>query len=201
MNKAIKKQIEELNELKLPELQARYAEVVGEETRAPNKTFLIRRIVTALESQAAREKAAEATDTPTKTKKAKKSKTVIEDQGGHESESPEQKNDLSVEQLRERYREVVGRDTASHDSRYLRWKIRQAEQGKVPVGPTRTRRGDGVERDFKVLPVRMEADLVEKLDEAWQRQGLKSRMELFRVSLRGYLSGVGETQLAEMITR
>ena len=62
MNKAIKKQIEKLNELKLPELQARYAEVMGEETRAPNKTFLIRRIVGALESRAAREETVEATD-------------------------------------------------------------------------------------------------------------------------------------------
>ena len=199
MNKAIQKQIEKLNELKLPELQARYAEVVGEETRAPNKTFLIRKIVTALESQAAREKAAETRVAPAKTKKAKKSKTAIEDQDGNESESPEQKNDLSVEQLRERYREVVGRDTGSHDSRYLRWKIRQAEQGKIPVGPTRTRRGDGTGRDFKVLPVRMEADLVDKLDEAWKRQGLKSRMELFRVSLQKYFAAVGETKVSEML--
>jgi len=200
MNKAIKKQIEKLNELKLPELQARYAEVVGEETRAPNKTFLIRRIVTALESHAAREEAAEATAAPAKTKKAKKLKTAVEDQDGNESESSEQKNELSVEQLRERYHEVVGRDTASHDSRYLRWKIRQAEQGKIPVGPTRTRRGDGVERDFKVLPVRMEADLVERLDEAWQRQGLKSRMELFRVSLSKYMTSIGEDEVAQLLS-
>jgi hypothetical protein len=198
MNKAIKKQIEKLNEL--PELQARYAEVVGEETRAPNKTFLIRRIVTALESHAAREEAAEATAAPAKTKKAKKLKTAVEDQDGNESESSEQKNELSVEQLRERYHEVVGRDTASHDSRYLRWKIRQAEQGKIPVGPTRTRRGDGVERDFKVLPVRMEADLVERLDEAWQRQGLKSRMELFRVSLSKYMTSIGEDEVAQLLS-
>ena len=34
MKKDIKKQIEELNDLKLPALQARYAEIVGEETRA-----------------------------------------------------------------------------------------------------------------------------------------------------------------------
>ena len=91
---------------------------------------------------------------------------------------------------------MVGRDTGSHDYRYLRWKIRQAEQGKIPVGPTRTRRGDGVQRDFKVLPVRMEADLVEKLDEAWQRQGLKSRMDLFRVSLQKFFASVGEAELA-----
>ena len=81
----------------------------------------------------------------------------------------------------------------------MRWKIRQVEQGKIPVGPTRTRRGDGFERDFKVLPVRMESDLVEKLYEAWKRHGLKSRMELFRVSLQKYFAAVGETKVSEML--
>jgi len=199
MNKAIKKQIKELNELKLPELQARYAEVVGEETRAPNKTFLIRRIVAALESQAAREATVEETRVQDQSEPAESPTGATEDQDGHKSESSEQKDDLSVEQLRERYREVVGRDTGSHESRYLRWKIRQAEQGKITVGPVQGKRGDGVARDFKVLPVRMEADLVDKLDEAWQRQGLKSRMELFRVSLQSYFSEIGETEIAEML--
>ena len=36
MNKEIRKQVKALEKLRLPELQARYAEVLGEETRAPN---------------------------------------------------------------------------------------------------------------------------------------------------------------------
>lgn len=39
------KVIEELEALRLPELQARFKEVVGEESRSPNKTYLIRKIV------------------------------------------------------------------------------------------------------------------------------------------------------------
>ena len=39
--------------MRLPELQARYAEVMGEETRAPNKAFLARKIAEALEARGA----------------------------------------------------------------------------------------------------------------------------------------------------
>jgi len=88
---------------------------------------------------------------------------------------------------------------AHHIKRYLIWKIRQAQKGKIPVGPIPGRRADGIDRDYKVLPVRMEADLVEKLDEAWKRQGLESRMALFRQALSTYLADKGETELAEML--
>ena len=40
MNDSIRTQIEALDSLRLPELQARYAEVLGEETRCPNKRYL-----------------------------------------------------------------------------------------------------------------------------------------------------------------
>jgi metal-responsive CopG/Arc/MetJ family transcriptional regulator len=36
---------------------------------------------------------------------------------------------------------------------------------------------------FKVLPLRMEAAVVDKLDEAWRSRGIKSRMEFFRGAL------------------
>ena len=40
----IQDQMHELEELRLPELQARFAEIVGEPTRTPNKAYLLRRI-------------------------------------------------------------------------------------------------------------------------------------------------------------
>ncbi len=49
---------------------------------------------------------------------------------------------------------------------------------------------------FKVLPVRMETELIARLDEAWKRNGLNSRTELFRKSLQNYLIGMGENELA-----
>jgi outer membrane biosynthesis protein TonB len=54
--------IRELEDLRLPELQERYRAAVGEETRCPNRTYLVRRIREALEAQA---RNASTTPTPT----------------------------------------------------------------------------------------------------------------------------------------
>ena len=53
MTETIQTQIDALAELRLPDLQQRFAELVGEETRCPNKTYLLRRIREALEARAA----------------------------------------------------------------------------------------------------------------------------------------------------
>ena len=107
---------------------------------------------------------------------------------------PEDPDGVAIWQAR--YLEVVGRPTGSSNIRYLRWKIRQAERGLVPVGPTgHNRTGEPVEH--KVLPLRLAADAVAGLDEARERQGLKSRMELFRRALHLYLTRVGEHEAAE----
>ena len=87
---------------------------------------------------------------------------------------------------------------ASHIKRYLVWKIREAQRGRVPVGPRRGRRTDGEAADFKVLPLRMEAEQVERLDEARERLGLKSRMDLFRRALHAYLETAGEADVAAL---
>ena len=44
MNKENKKRMRIMEELRLPELQARFHDIVGEATRSPNKKFLLRRI-------------------------------------------------------------------------------------------------------------------------------------------------------------
>jgi hypothetical protein len=101
-----------------------------------------------------------------------------------------------VPELQVKYREIVGRDTGSTNSAYLVWKIREAQKGRIPVGPRRNAHREGV--TFKVLPIRMEPDLVDKLDEAWKRQGLHSRMELFRKSLHAFLANAGEADVAAL---
>ncbi len=45
----------------------------------------------------------------------------------------------------------------------------------------------------------MEADLVDRLDEAWRRQGPRSRTELFRKALQISLNGAGEAEVAAML--
>jgi len=111
---------------------------------------------------------------------------------------------LTVSELQAKYLEVVGRPTSSSDSAYLVWKIRQAQKGKIPVGPRQGRRavGEGGDaraaQDHKVLPLRMDTELVAKLDEARERLGLKSRMDLFRRALHSYLAAAGETEVAAL---
>lgn len=46
----------------------------------------------------------------------------------------------------------------------------------------------------------MESSLVAELDEARQRLGLKSRMDLFRRALHAYLLEAGEVRVAELFT-
>jgi hypothetical protein len=199
MNKEIKRQVKALEKLRLPELQARFAEIVGEETRAPNRKFLVRRITEALEAQAGDAPPAEAATKPAKKKlsKAKPAKETTETTAS-DPEKGERLRDLTVEELQARYLEKVGRPTGSANAGYLKWKIRQAEKGAITVGPVQRRHGDGPPPDFKVLPLRMEADLVTQLDEARERLGLGSRMDLFRRSLHAFLLEAGEVRVAEL---
>ena len=195
MTKEIRKQVKALEKLKLNELQARFAEIVGEETRAPNRKFLIRRITEALEAKAA--------ESPAEAKPAKKRRAVKPaDKPAQETQANEEEGtpvrDLSVEELQALYQEKVGRPTGSANIGYLKWKIRQAEKGRIRVGPVQRRHGDGPPPDYKVLPLRMETDLVTQLDEARERLGLGSRMDLFRRSLHAYLQEAGESQVADL---
>ena len=171
---------EALEALRLPDLQARYAEVVGEPTRCPNRTYLLRRIGEALdaseESISSVEESPEAQDIEPTEPAPAESEAVI------------------VAKWRARYIEVVGRPTRSNNIRYLKWKIRQAERGLVPVGPSHQRQS---EAEHKVVPLRLAVEAIEGLDQARERQGLKSRMELFRRALHLYLTSVGETAAAE----
>ena len=202
MTKEIKKQVKALEKLKLGELQARFAEIVGEETRAPNRKFLIRRITEALEAQAAEAPTASAARkadaAPKPATKSRGKAKPDEEAGAATGDSEVKLTKLSVEELRARYAEVIQRETSSTNRGYLIWKLRQAEKGRIRVGPVQRRHGDGPPPDFKVLPLRMEAELVTQLDEARERLGLTSRMELLRRSLHAFLLEAGEVRVAEL---
>ena len=91
---------------------------------------------------------------------------------------------------------VVGRSTGSDNKAYLIWGIREAQKGRIPVGRRKSALREGV--TFKVLSLRMESDLVDKLDEAWKRQGPHSRMDLFRKSLQAFLATSGEADAFDL---
>ncbi len=183
MNDTIREEIARLGELRLPELQARYAEVVGETTRCPNKRWLIRQISEAM----ARAEAATTT--------APALPAHVEESGGDGRPLRE----LSVAELQARHLEVIGRPTGSSHVGYLRWRLRQAERGRIRIG-SEQRPGRRAERaHFKVLPFRMETVVVARLDEARERLGLGSRTELLRRALHDYLSGAGEREVAKLL--
>jgi hypothetical protein len=107
----------ELERLRLPELQARFREVVGETSRSPNRKFLIRRIEETLaaraEQPAAPESPPPAVDTPAEESAASNASlaTPTHVRGRFTS--------MSIEELQAKYLEAVGRATGSNDRRYV----------------------------------------------------------------------------------
>jgi hypothetical protein len=258
--------IRHLESLRLPELWAQYRAMVGEDTRCPNRTYLIRRIREAAEAQALDAPATPAPARTTPTRAATRRPTepatpqataappeppapataavdeptpepeagvpdasplaLTEATVGHAApqpapprapqraapaptprrahdatsaarrarERPERGRftSMTVEELRTLYLSVVGRPTGSSDKRYLIWKVREAEKGRVPVGPreTRTPSQEAV-TDMRILPLRLDAPRVAALDSTWRAKGMKSRMDLFRRALAHYLAHVG----------
>jgi hypothetical protein len=185
-----KKEIANLHKMKLNELQAKFAEVTGETTRSPNKTFLVRRISEALHAADAGEQVAKVPEAATPDAEAE---TIAQP----EPASTDGKlTRLEVLELQARYLEVVGRPTGSTNKPYMIWKIREAQKGRIPLGPRKSAHREGV--TFKVLPLRMEAAVVDKLDEAWRSRGIKNRMEFFRGALSHYLKQLGAEETAAL---
>lgn len=173
---AVKMTQESLKVLRLPELQAKYAEIVGEPTRTPNKAWLVRKILEAPKMRAA----------TAKTKPAS-SKTSTSKKG------------TSIAELQARHQELIGRPTGSTDVAYLRWRLRQAERGLIRVGSKPRVALDA--DDILVMPLRMPVPIVERMDDARRRLGLASRAELFRRALHGYFVESGEREVAELLLR
>ena len=174
---------ENLAALGLPALWERFKEATGETTKSPNKKFLVRRIEEALAARAvglAEPETTLAESTPPKPR------------GRFAS--------MTVEELQTKYLEVVGRSTGSDDRRYLIWKIREAEKGRINVGPRKTRAREGEPLDVKILPLRLEADVADKMDEAWRAKGIKNRMEFFRGAIGHYLAHLGARDAAALFT-
>ena len=87
--------------------------------------------------------------------------------------------------------------SGSKNAAYLIWKIRQAEKGKIPVGPTR--RASANPGDYKVIPLRMETEVVDQIDAARERLDLPSRTTLIRRALMLYLAKAGENDVAALL--
>jgi hypothetical protein len=205
---SMKKEIAKLTKMKLNDLQAKFAEVTGETTRSPNKVFLIRRINEALQAASAKaekvpETAAPETEVTAQTEPAATAEVNAQTEPAASAEVTAQTEPaggkltrLEVPELQARYLEVVGRPTGSTNKAYIVWKIREAQKGHIPLGPRKNAHREGV--TFKILPLRMEAAVVDKLDEAWRSRGIKNRMEFFRGALGHYLKKLGAEDAAAL---
>lgn len=171
MNATTRRNLESLTGLRLPELQARFAEIVGEPTRSPNKTFLLRRIGEALDAREQQPNAEPTTPTTVSEPTAARVKLTK----------------LSVPELQALHRELIGRETTSTDSAYLVWRVRQAQKGRIKVGPIQ-RRATGEAADMRVLPLRMTAAEVAALDAGWRRLGFKSRTAMLKKAIADLLA-------------
>jgi hypothetical protein len=195
MTTSVQSQMQSIETLRLPELQARFAEIVGETTRCPNRRFLLRRIAKVLEASSQTIASVEEQALSTEQPIVGQSVSSVEARparGRFKS--------MTIEELRAKYLEVVGRVTGSADRRYLLWKIRQAEKGRVPVGPRKSCPRDSEPLDMKILPLRLDAAAIDKMDEAWRSRGIKSRMAFLRGAIGHYLAHLGDADAAKFFT-
>ncbi len=187
--------------LGLPALWERFKEATGESTKSPNKKFLVRRIEESLAARAA--EPTPATQPPAK-RTARAPEPTVATTEPTTSDAPKPPRGrfatMTIEELQTKYLEVVGRSTGSDDRRYLIWKIREAEKGRINVGPRKTRARDGEPLDVKILPLRLEAEVADKMDEAWRAKGIKNRMEFFRGAIGHYLGHLGARDAAALFT-
>ncbi|NVJ08781.1 DUF2924 domain-containing protein [Myxococcus sp. AM001] len=193
---APKKKLESMN---LTELRARYREVVGEETRSPNKKFLIRRIEESLAAQKRRSPTRRATATASSAPPPAPAAQANTAEGAQQPARQRGRfASMSLQELQEKYREVVGRPTGSSNVTYLQWKIREAEAGRITVGPRPEREMKVREDGKRVIPLSFDAEALESLDKAWRNAGMPSRTDFFRRAIRRYLVDMGAPEVAAL---
>ncbi|MEI2637428.1 MAG: ribbon-helix-helix domain-containing protein [Microthrixaceae bacterium] len=107
---------------------------------------------------------------------------------------------MSIEELQAKYLEAVGRATGSDDRRYLDLEIPRGREGPHPGRPAQDARAQRRARRRGDPPLRLEAEVVERMDEAWRTRGIKNRMEFFRRALGHYLSHLGADEAAALFT-
>lgn len=124
------------------------------------------------------------------------------------STTTEDLSTLRLGELQQRFKAAIGEPTRCPNRKYLVRRIQEAEgasassapkrarrEAKRAATPARARRKVG---PMMVLPVRLEASVVRRLDAAWKRQGLRSRMDLFRQALQAFLGHAGEREVAAL---
>ncbi|CAM4283203.1 DUF2924 domain-containing protein [Corallococcus exiguus] len=192
------KKTTKLESMSLTELRARYREFVGEETRSPNKTYLIRRIEEALAAKKQRSPSRRATATAPSASPAPVARAAPTAEGTQPTRQRGRFASMTIGELQAKYREAVGRPTGSSNPSYLQWKIREAEAGRVPVGPRPEREAKVGEDGKRVIPLSFDAKELQVLDKAWRDAGIPSRTRFFRRAVHRELTAMGATEAAAL---
>lgn len=196
MPRTIAPKTKKLESMNLTELRARYHEVVGEETRSPNKKYLIRRIEESLAAKKQRSPSRRAKAAALSAPPAPASPAATPAAGTQPAPRRGRFAAMSLEELQAKYLEVVGRPTGSRDVPYLKWKIREAEAGRIKVGPRPERELKVREDGKRVIPLSFEDEALKALDKAWRDAGLPSRTRFFRQAVYRELKAMGATEAA-----
>ncbi|NVJ28738.1 DUF2924 domain-containing protein, partial [Myxococcus sp. AM011] len=77
-----------------------------------------------------------------------------------------------------------------------KWKIREAEAGRVPVGPRPEREVKVGEDGKRVIPLSFDAEDLAALDKAWRDAGIPSRTRFFKRAVHRELTAMGATEAA-----
>jgi len=178
-----------LEAMRLPDLWQRYELAIGTKTRTPNKAFLVKAILEAEKDK--RTTARGAAKTPSSRAKA----TVASASGAGERRRGRFAG-MTVDELRALYEEKVGRASDSTDEAYLKWKIREAEKGRVTVGPVQRRHRD---EPVVAVTLRFGESELERMDRALDRAGAKNRTRFMMGAIGKQLAALGETELAQAI--
>jgi hypothetical protein len=175
-----------LEGLRLPDLWQRYTAATGGRTRTPNKAYLVKAI---LEAEKGKQRTArKAPGQPQARGPAAAVADVAPKRGRFAG--------MTVEQLRALYEEKVGRPTDSVDEAYLKWKIREAEKGRVSVGPALRRRRD---EPVVAVTLRFGKSELERIDRVLERAGAKNRTRFFMQAIGGQLAALGENELGREV--
>jgi hypothetical protein len=101
---------------------------------------------------------------------------------------------MTIEEPGAKYLEVLGRTTGSSDRGYLLiWKVREAEKGRLTVGPRQARATEGNTDEAKTLPLRLDTPAITAMDAAWRQQGIPSPTEFLPCAIGQNHSHLGAT--------
>lgn len=190
--------------LSLPELRQAFTAATGKQTSSRSRILLVQGIEKA--RAAAPRRAAVAQSSPTTRRRPRDLEAVPMPVSTPppEPSAPNSKvrgrfSKLTGEELRSLYREKVGRDTQSSNKDYLIWKIREVESGRVAAGPRKVLERNGEPLAMKVIPLRMETGVADKVDQIWRANGFRSRTEFLESSIGHCLESLGAHDVAALI--